>query len=172
LTCIHGRTALAKWETAHQPTRLRAQPPSPEGFDFVEKIFADLAVDYLGFACRHTPFARLRDKVNLDDIWIVWENKEPVGYVFARKDNLLLKVNFQLLRMDIDTMEVIAAVVSEIKAAYVQVTMSRPSDIASAQRAGWRVAHPSWDAFMVKPLTPDVTIEDARRLFGIGTDRF
>ncbi|HEY5730797.1 MAG TPA: GNAT family N-acetyltransferase [Anaerolineales bacterium] len=168
-------TALAEWETAHQPTRLRAervQFQGPEGFDFVEKAFADLAADYLGFAWRHTPFARLRDKVNRDDILIVWENNEPVGYVFAHKDNLLLKINIQLLHMDIDAVEVIAAVVSELKASYIQVTMSRPSDIASVQRAGWRVAHPTWDAFMVKPLIPEVNVDDARQLFGIGTDRF
>ena len=30
----------------------------------------------------------------------------------------------------------------------------------------------SWGAFMIKPLTSQVTVEDARRLFGIGTDRF
>jgi GNAT superfamily N-acetyltransferase len=43
-------TAMTRWERAYQPTQLRAQPPGPEGYDFVEKIFADLASDYLGFA--------------------------------------------------------------------------------------------------------------------------
>ena len=178
-------TALAKWETAHQPTRLRAeraQPPGaapsasqskgPEGFDFVEKIFENLASDYLGFAWRYTPFARLRDKVNLNDIWILWENNAVVGYVFARRENSMLLINIQLLRMDINATEAIAAVVSEVKTPYVRVTMNRPSDIDSLRRVGWQVAHPDWGAFMVKPLVPEVTIEDARRLFGIGTDRF
>ena len=182
-------TALAPWETAHQPTRLCAQPPGaalpaqvpqaqvseskgPEGFDFVEKIFENNASDYLGFAWRHTPFVPLRDKVKLEDIWILWENGTPVGYVFAHKNKLMLEISIQLLRMDIDASEAVAAVVSEIKSSYVQVAMSRPSDIASLQRAGWQVAHPNWGAFMVKPLVSDVTIEDARRLFGIGTDRF
>jgi hypothetical protein len=165
-------TALTKWEMAHQPTRLRAERVGQDGFDYVEKIFQNLASAYLGFAWRHTPFARLRERVNLDDIWIVWENNESVGYVFTRKENLMLHINIQLLRMDIDAVEVAAAVTSKIKSAYVQVTMSRPSDILSFQRAGWQVSHPIWDAFMVKPLVPDVTIEDARRLFGIGTNRF
>jgi len=168
-------TALAKWETAHQPTRLRAeraQPAGPEGYEFVERIFENLAGDYLGFAWRHIPFARLRERVNLEEIWIVWENNEPVGYVFARKDDLILKINIQLLCMDIDAVEVIAAVVSELKASYVQVTMSRPFDIASLRRAGWKVAHPTWGAFMMKSLTSDATVEDARQLFGIGTDKF
>jgi hypothetical protein len=35
-----------------------------------------------------------------------------------------------------------------------------------------QVAHPDWSAFMLKPLIPKVTVDDARRLFGIATDRF
>jgi GNAT superfamily N-acetyltransferase len=165
-------TALARWETAHQPTRLQAQPPGPEGFDFVEKTFDMIASDYLGFAWRHTPFARLRDKVNLEDIWILWKNDKPVGYVFAKKEDSMVQISMQLLPSDIDAAEAVGAVVSEVKAPYVQVTMSRPSDIASLRRAGWHVAHPTWGAFMIKPLAPGLVIEDAQRLFGIGTDRF
>ena len=74
--------------------------------------------------------------------------------------------------MDIKGTEAIAAIVSELKAPYVQVSLSRPSDIDSLRRAGWQVAHPDWGAFMVKPLIPDLTAEDACHLFGIGTDRF
>jgi GNAT superfamily N-acetyltransferase len=165
-------TALARWETAHQPTRLRAQPLGAEGYDFVEKMFENIAGDYLGFAWRHTPFARLRDLVNLEQVWILWENSERVGCVFANKDNLMLQINVQLLRTGIDASEAVAAIAAELKTSYVQITMSRPSDIASLRRAGWQVAHPTWGAFMVKPLLPEVTVEDARHLFSIGTDRF
>jgi GNAT superfamily N-acetyltransferase len=165
-------TALARWDTAHQPTRLRIEPASDKGYEFLEQIFDTLAGDYLGFAWRHTPFVRLQDKVNLGDVWVVWENREPVGYVFANKNEPLLKVNLQILRADVDAAEAIAAVVAQLTASYVQVTLSRPTDIASFQRAGWRMAHPTWEAFMVKPLFPELTADDARRRFGIGTDRF
>ena len=165
-------TALTRCETAYQPTHLCARPLGSKGYDFVEKLFADLACDYLGFAWRHTPFGRLRDKVNLEDIWILWESNAVVGYVFARKEKLMLLINVQVLRTDINATEAIAAIVSELKAPYVQVSISRPSDIDSLRRAGWQVAHPDWSAFMVKPLLSDLTAEDARRLFGIGTDRF
>lgn len=165
-------TALTRWESAIKPTPLWAQPLGPEGYDFAEKLYADLAGDYLGFAWRHTPFARLRDKVNLEEIWILWENNAVVGYVFARNEKSMLLINVQLLRMDIHTTEAVAAIAFELKAPFVQVTMSRPSDIDSLRRAGWQVAHPDWGAFMVKPLLPDMTAQDARHLFGIGTDRF
>lgn len=165
-------TAFAPWETAHQPTRLRAQPPGPDGYDFVESLFKNIAKEYLGFAWRHTPFARLRERVNLNDIRIVWKNSIPVGYVFTRKENALLNVNVQALCMGTDAAEVVAAVVSEFPVSYIQVTVSRPADIASLERVGYRLAYPTWGAFMVKPLVPELTLEDARRLFGFGTDRF
>ncbi len=166
-------TALARWETAHQPTRLRAEPPGTGGYDFIEQLFEKIAAEYLGFAWRHRPFARLRERVSLDnDIWVLWENNEPAGYIFAHKDNLMLKLNVQVLYPHVDAAEAVSAVVSNLKTSYVQVTVSRPADIASLRRAGYQVAHPNWGAFMVKPLLPEVTIDDARRLFGIGTDRF
>jgi GNAT superfamily N-acetyltransferase len=165
-------TALTRWESTRQPTPLCARPLSSQGYDLVEKIFADLASDYLGFAWRHTPFARLRDKVRLEEIWVLWEGNTVVGYVFAHKENSMLFINVQVLRMDINATEAIAAITYELKADYVQVSISRPSDINSLRRAGWQVAHPDWGAFMVKPLLSDMTAEDARHSFGIGTDRF
>jgi GNAT superfamily N-acetyltransferase len=165
-------TALARWETAHQPTRLRAQPPGQEGYDFLERLFETIGRQYLGFAWRHRPFARLRDRLDLKDIWLLRENHEHVGYVFAHKHDTLLHISLQALQPGLDAAEAIAAVVSELKSSYVEVSLTRPSDMLSLRRAGYQVAHPNWGAFMVKPLVPQVTIEDARRLFGMGTDRF
>jgi len=164
-------TALAPWETAHQPTRLRATPPGPEGYDLVERIYADIAGDYLGFAWRHTPFARLR-RVELGDIWILRKNHAVVGYALAHADGTLLSVSNLALRQEVDAAEAVAAVAAELKSAYVQVKASRPVEIASLRSAGYHVAHPTWESFMLKPLVPEVTYEDSRRLFGIGTDRF
>jgi len=164
-------TALARWETAHQPTRLRAQPLGPEGYDFVEQTFRSIANEYLGFAWRYTPFERLR-RVSLADIWILRENHKVVGYAFAHADQTLLAISNLVLQPGIDAAEALAAVAAELKSNYIQVKISRPVEIASLRQAGYHVAHPTWDAFMVKPLVPEVTVEDAQRLFGIGTDRF
>jgi len=164
-------TALAKWETAHQPTRLCAQPVDSGGYEFVEKLFADIAQDYLGFSWRHTPFSRSR-LVNLADIWIVQENGHPIGYGFVHTDQSMLKISNLTLNLGIDAAEAVAAITAELKSSYVQVKITRPIEIASLRSAGYQVAHPTWGAFMVKPLVPDVTADDARRLFGIGTDRF
>lgn len=165
-------TALARWETAHQPTRLRAQQLGSEGYDLVERIFMDIAEGYLGFAWRHMPFARLRRLVSLADIWVLKENERIVGYALARVDQSMLTISNLVLQQEIDAAEAIGAIAAELKSAYVQVKISRPVEIASLRQAGYHVAHPTWDGFMVKPLVPEVTIEDARQLYGIGTDRF
>lgn len=165
-------TALACWETAHQPTRLRAEPAGPDGYDFAEQVFTDVAGDSLGFAWRHTPFTRLRDKVKLDDIRILWENDQPVGYALVSVDRSILYLSNLLLRKGVNPVEAVAAVAARVRTAFVQVKVSRPVEIVSLRQAGYQVAYPDWSAFMVKPLIPEVTAEDARRLLGIGTDRF
>lgn len=165
-------TALARWETAHQPTRLQAKPPGPEGFDLVERVFENVAGEYLGFAWRHKPFARLRAKVNLEDTWMIWENDRPVGYALAQVDPRMVNISDLFLEIGVDAVEAVAAVVGRTRSSYVQVTVSRPSDISRLQRSGYQIAYPNWSAFMLKPLSPEITVEDARQLFGIGTDQF
>jgi GNAT superfamily N-acetyltransferase len=164
-------TALARWETAHQPTRMRAQPPGNGGYDFIEQIYKDIAGSYLGFAWRHTPFAPMR-RVNLTDIWILHENSHVIGYALANADQTMLKISNLVLQPGIDAAEAIAAVAAQLKSAYIQVEISRPIDIASLRRAGYHVSNPTWGGFMIKPLVPEVSVEDACRLYGIGTDRF
>ncbi len=165
-------TALARRETAARPTLLHAQPAGTEGFDFVESIFQDVASHYLGFTWRPTPFAPLRDKVSLGDVWILWENDRPLGYALASLRNTLLEISCMLLPANVDAAEAVAAVSAEFQAPYVQVQINRPSEVNSLKRVGFQVAQPNWGAFMIKPLVPQVSTEDARRLFGIGTDRF
>jgi len=165
-------TALARWETAHQPTRLRARPLGSEGFDLVDKIFENVARNYLGYAWRHTPFTYLRDKVEPGNVWILWENKCQVGYALVHKNKSILNISSLLLSKETDVTEAVAAVVNEIKVPYVKVKISRPVEIVSLRNAGFQVAQPTWGAFMLKPLITEVTAEDARDLYAIGTDRF
>ena len=164
-------TALARWETAHQPTRLRAQTSNSDGYDFIERIYENIAQGYLGFARRYTPFAPLR-QISLTDIWILRENSRVVGYAITHVDQPMLKIRNVVLPMGIDVAEAVAAISAEIKSDYVQVEISRPVEMISLIRAGFHVAHPSWNAFMLKPLMPEMKSDDAKRLFGIGTDRF
>jgi GNAT superfamily N-acetyltransferase len=163
--------ALALWETAHQPTRLSAEPAGMDGYALIEQIYRDVAGDYLGFAWRHTPFSRLR-RVSLTDIWILTENSRMVGYALTNASPTMLEISNLVLQPGIDAAEAVAALAAQLRSDYVQVKASRPVEAASLRRAGYQVAQPTWGSFMVKPLVPGVTAEDARRLYGIGTDRF
>jgi GNAT superfamily N-acetyltransferase len=164
-------TALARWETAHQPTRLRAEPAGTEGYDSVEEIYQTVARDYLGFAWRYQPFARLRS-VSLEEIWIIKENQRALGFAIVQADRTLLTIRNLALQRGLHPLEAIAAVAAEIRSSFIRVTTSRPIEINSLRHAGFHVAQPSWSSFMIKPLTPGLTVEDARSLFGIGSDRF
>ena len=165
-------SALARWETAHRPTRMVAHSAGPEGYHLAEKIFNDYSPDYLGFSWRHTPFAPMRDKVSPEDIWLLCANKRPVGYALAHLHKEILHISNVLLDRDIDIVEAVAAVVAEVKSTYVKVNVTRPVEIARLQRAGFRVAHPDYNAFMLKSLVSNLTPTDARQLYGIGSDDF
>lgn len=164
-------TALGSWETAHQPTRLHARSLGAKGYDLVEQIFQGIARDYLGFAWRHTPFAGFR-MVDPTDIWILSETDRCVGYAIAHSDAAVLSISSVLLQQGVDIAEALAAITAQVKAAYVTIEVARPTEIASLRRAGYRVTYPTLSSFLVRPLTPEVTSDDARLLFGIGTDRF
>jgi len=164
-------TALAPWELAHQPTRLRAEKPAQGDYDFVEQIYQRIAKHFLGFAWRNISLSEL-GQVKLDDIWIMYENRAIVGYAIANINQSTLSISNLLLQPGIDAAESVAAVAAEVKSEYVRVAISRPTEYASLRRAGYHVAHPDWSAFMVKSLNPELTVEDARQLFGIGTDNF
>jgi GNAT superfamily N-acetyltransferase len=164
-------TAFARWKTAHQPTRLKAQPLGPDGYDLVEQVFADIAKEYLGFAWRYSPFERLR-RLSPSDIWILRENNTIVGYALAQSDNTMLAISNIILRLEVDIAEAVSALVAELKSSYIQVKVSRPVEITNLKRAGYFVAHPSWSSFMIKPLLPEISTNAAMRHFGIGTNRF
>jgi GNAT superfamily N-acetyltransferase len=165
-------TALAPWEVAHQPARLRAETACAHGHDFVEIVFEKVATDYLGFSWRYKPFSRLRDMVSLEDIWILWKNEQPVGYAIVHSEKTTMNISSLLIKNGINAAEAVAAVAAEIKALYVHVKIIRPAEISDLRSSAFMVAHPNWDAFMVKPLVPGITVDDARRLFGIGKDQF
>ena len=134
-------------------------------------VFEDIAVDYLGFSWRHTPFARLR-RVDISNIWIISENGLVIGYALTQLNRSMLTITNLVLRQGLDAAEAVSAITAEVKSLYVQVHVNRPVDIFSLRKAGYHVGHPSWSVFMIKPLIPTVTVADARRFFGIGTDRF
>jgi GNAT superfamily N-acetyltransferase len=178
LYCQHGyeeanvwAAGLAHWETANLPTRLCAERTGSGGYEAVERIYQEVARDYLGFAWRNTPFFPLR-RVNLTDIWILKENNHAIGYAFAHLEGSMLTISDLVLPLEINLLEAIAAIAARMKSTYIQIKVSRPVEINNLRQAGYFVAQMTWDSFMIKPLIPDVSIDFARQLFGISTDKF
>jgi GNAT superfamily N-acetyltransferase len=165
-------TASAEWDLAHQPTRLRAAPPGAGGYDLIENIYKQVGGEYFGFSIRQSPYSYMRDHVKLEDTWVIWKNDHPVGYALANVERAVLRISNILLSEELDVAEAVAAVAARVKTAFVQVKISRPVDILNFRRKGFELAHPNWDAFMVKPLIPGTNPGDARRMFGMGTDKF
>jgi cytochrome c oxidase cbb3-type subunit I len=52
----------------------------------------------------------LSDKVRRDEIWVIWENDVAAGFIFARQDGALLRVDVQLLRAYIAAAVAVAVV--------------------------------------------------------------
>ena len=90
-------TALAPWELAHQPTRIRAAQSAQGGYDFIEQIYGNIAKHFLGFAWRNTPLSAL-GSVKLEDIWILYENSTIVGYTIAHINGSMLTISNLLLQ--------------------------------------------------------------------------
>lgn len=163
---------LARWETAHQPTRLRAGQMPSGGYDEVEALFEFFALGRLGYAWRHSPYTPLHDRVSLEDIWILWGNEQPAGYALTRMARSILHITDLVLAPGVSAAEAVAALTACLTSSYIQATVYRPSDIDSLQSAGYRVIRSTRRAFMIKSLIPEIDAEVARRLFGIGTDQF
>jgi hypothetical protein len=110
--------------------------------------------------------------VGEDDIWLLRQNDELVGYALARRSESVLTVYNLLLQDFSDATAALSALSNQVNLPYIQVTIHHPAIQLNLRKAGFPPARLGWNTFMVKPLIPDLTVDDARRLMGIGTDRF
>jgi GNAT superfamily N-acetyltransferase len=168
-------SAVAQRSTALRDAPLRAERAGVERLHLVDSLFRQAAVGKLGFARRHEPFVPMMvetGEVAASEVWLLWEHEEPVGYALAKASDAVLTVRDILPGAGQDVAAAVAALARESDAPYIHVRVSRPSHIISLQRAGYRLAVPIWSTFMLKPLTDDLTTEDACQLFGIGTEQF
>ena len=107
-----------------------------------------------------------------DSLWLVWQGGKLVGYLVAQRHDEIVWVRDFLLRENTDVVSVMGTLIHKLNAAYIQVHTRRQANVDALHQAGYRIAQPNWSTFMMKPLVSGVTIDDARRLFAIGTDRF
>jgi predicted acetyltransferase len=156
-------------------TALRAECAGVEKLSVTDDIFQRAASGHLGFTRRQKAFLPMlaaTGDLNAKDVWLLWSGDEPVGYAIAHLSKSILKISNLLLVKGIDVTEAVSALAHVSDFYYLQMRVDAPSIAADLQRAGYTLQHPNWSVFMIKPLYPDVTIADARRLLGIGTEVF
>ena len=168
-------STFARLESVAREASLRAERAGTERLALADAFFPLAAAGGLGFARRHAGFIAMMaaiGDVQPDDVWLIWDGREMVGYAMAKMVESALTVGDLLLLQGVDAAQAVAALVQALQPAYVRVRIHRPSVAASLRRAGYPAERPDWSTFMVKPLAPDVTTDDARRLFAVGTERF
>ncbi len=166
---------FAHSDTVQQVTPLRAERAGMDTLYLAEDVFARVTAGRLGFSRRPRGYLAMlvaTGELPVDSVWLLWDGSELAGYALARNTESVLSVDDLLTADDGYTAGAIAAIVRETAATYVSLRINHPRMPASLGRAGYPPARSGWSTFMIKPLTPDLSVDDARALFGIGTERF
>lgn len=156
-------------------SHLHAEQADEQGLTLADELFKQAAAGYLGFSRRHKSFLPMMvtiGDVGEDDVWLLQRDDELAGYALASRSEAVLTVYNLLLKDFSDSAAAVSALSNQVNFPYIQVTIHHPAIQTSLRQAGFPPARLGWGTFMVKPLTPDATVEDARRLMGIGSDRF
>jgi hypothetical protein len=66
--------------------------------------------------------------------------------------------------------EAVSALAQSSSIEYMRVRVDQSSIVASFRQAGYPPMRVEWSTFMIKPLTFDTSVDEARRLFGIDTE--
>ena len=162
-------------ESILRSSSLHAEHAAHEKLALTDGIFENVARGHLGFARRQKDFLPMlaaTGDLNAEDIWILRRGDQPVGYAIAHLSESVLRVSNFVLVKGIDPTGAIAALAQVLDFSYLQLRADVPSAQAALQRAGYALQNPDWSVFMIKPLRPDLTLADARRLLGVGTEAF
>jgi GNAT superfamily N-acetyltransferase len=158
-----------------QATPLRAEQAGLEKLHLTDGVFARAAAGHLGFAQRSEGFLAMlvtTGDLAVDSVWLLWDGSEIVGYALAGISESVLLVDDLLIADDVYAASAITAIFKETAGLHVCLRINHAPMAASLHQAGYSPARPGWHTFMIKPLSPNVSVDDARALFGIDTERF
>ncbi len=162
-------------ESVYRYGHLRAERASSEKLHLADSLFQKVAAGNLGFARRHKSFIPMMvatGDIGESEVWLLWDDNELIGYALAGVSESVLSVSSLLLAEGVDAGAAISALAQDETISYLRVRVDYRPIATSLQRAGYPQELPDWGTFMIKSLTPDASIDNARRLFGIGTERF
>jgi GNAT superfamily N-acetyltransferase len=171
---VPASTLTRRDQLGHNP-RIHAERASSERYHLADDLFRRVAAGHLGFARRPEGFLAMMmatGDVSADEIWLLWRDSELIGYALAKAGESVLRISNLVLVEGAEASAAVASLAHEMRVPYLQVRVDQSTVAASLRRAGFPLEQPNWDVFMIKPLVPEVTVEEARHLFGTGTERF
>jgi GNAT superfamily N-acetyltransferase len=166
---------FASYQRVRCDGSLRAERADGQRLYLAESLFQRVSAGRLGFSLRPERFMQMMVAIGdlaADAVWLLWDEDELVGYALCRLTDSVLQVDNLLLTEGVDAASAVSAIAQQAESAYVQVRVDQPLVASSLRQAGYPTELTGWSTFMVKSLVPDVNVADARRLFGIGTNRF
>jgi hypothetical protein len=110
--------------------------------------------------------------VSVEEVWLLWRAEAVVGYALTHVTGAVLTIRAVLVLDGHDPGDAVAALLPYTAAEYVQVQVDGPGEATSLMRIGFPPAQTDWGTFMIKPLTPELTLDDARRMLAVDTERF
>ena len=142
-----------------------------------DTLFRQVAMGKSGFARRHDDFlpnmVAIGDDVRLEDLRLLYQGRDLIGYAAVQPSQALFKVNDILLLDECDIVSAVAALLAESDAPFVQITMNNYSPhLARLTQAGFRVTSNTLDVVMLKSLVNDDNTPDVTLHFGLGTNKF
>jgi GNAT superfamily N-acetyltransferase len=168
-------SAFARAEIVDQKTNLRADHAHKEDLHLADEIFRCISLGMLGFSVRHESFLSMMVEigdVDLKTVFLLRHERELVGYALARNYDDVLRVTDLLLAKGYEPSHAVSALARESGAAFFHITLYNQSTLTALQDAGYSLARGDWATFMIAPLTDDITIEEAKTLFGVHSGRF
>jgi len=168
-------TTFGPREVLPVDTQLRAERAGLKRLYLADELFQKIASGQLGFARRPESFLAMLTtigEINVEDFWLLWRDDELAGYATTRVLETALLIDYLLIKVGSDTATAVSALAKELPTSFIQVRVDRPSVHDSLRQAGFPEGLPGWGTFMLKPLIPEITVSQGRRLLGIGTERF
>jgi GNAT superfamily N-acetyltransferase len=155
--------------------QMRAERAGADRLNQCGEVFRQAAAGLWGFAIRHNSFMETMvaiGDVGLEDVWLLWNDKELVGYALAKVASSVLIVSNLLLTEGYDAATALGALARNRSVDNLRVRVDHSSVVESLQRAGYPPPQAEWTTFMVKSLVSEVTADDAREFFGVASERF
>jgi GNAT superfamily N-acetyltransferase len=148
-----------------------------EALPEADRLFRRVAAGKTGFARRHEDFlpnmVAIGDDVRLEDLRLLHQDGDLIGYAAVQTSETLFNVNDILLLDGVDIVAALAALLAESNAPFIQVTMNNHSPhMAQLQQAGFQVTAMTLDVVMLKPLVSDEDTPAMSPHFGLGTSQF